>query len=196
MRRLRLLPAAWLLIAGCTQAGGDGTPDPTDAALLLEARQVAARFAAALKPRLQAAMAEGGPASAIEVCAEIAPQIARNVSAETRSDSAHPGWTLKRISLNVRNPSMAEPDRWERTQLQAFDRIAAAGETPGAVGAWVDGQYRALQPQMVQGLCLACHGTTLDPAVSAALQKYYPMDRATGYSLGQVRGAISLTRDP
>ena len=44
-------------------------------------------------------------------------------------------------------------------------------------------------------LCLACHGTTLAPDVSTELSKLYPDDKAKGYSLNQVRGAIVVVRD-
>jgi hypothetical protein len=48
----------------------------------------------------------------------------------------------------------------------------------------------------VQPLCVACHGPaeTLSPAVRERLAKEYPHDRATGYSPGQVRGAITVKK--
>ena len=52
-----------------------------------------------------------------------------------------------------------------------------------------------MQAQAVEPLCLVCHGKGLSDEVQDALEQYYPDDTATGYSLGQVRGAISLSRD-
>ena len=42
--------------------------------------------------------------------------------------------------------------------------------------------------------CLTCHGSENDipPVVKDHIQKLYPEDRATGYALGDVRGAFSV----
>jgi hypothetical protein len=45
-----------------------------------------------------------------------------------------------------------------------------------------------------EGICLACHGKTLGPAVSKKISELYPSDHATGYSVGEVRGAFSLKK--
>jgi hypothetical protein len=50
-----------------------------------------------------------------------------------------------------------------------------------------------MQAQGVEPLCLVCHGKGLSDEVKATLEEYYPDDLATGYSLGQVRGAISVS---
>jgi hypothetical protein len=152
-----------------------------------EAAAVAGQFVGQLKPALQAAMKEGGPVHAIEVCSQTAPRIAEELSVSS-------GWSLRRVSLKSRNVSAARPDAWERAMLQFFDAAATAGETPQAVGYETDGEYRFLKPQLVGGLCLACHGEVLADDVKAALKRYYPEDTAVGYRPGQVRGAISLRR--
>jgi len=43
-------------------------------------------------------------------------------------------------------------------------------------------------------MCLKCHGTEQDipDGVKALLKAEYPQDQATGYSAGQIRGAISI----
>ncbi len=150
-----------------------------------EASAVALVFMSRLKPQLQAALQAGPPAEALGVCAEVAPRIAAELGAET-------GWSVKRVSLRPRNPA-AQPDAWEREQLEAFDAAVAAGATPGWAAAEVDGQVRFLAPQRVAGVCLLCHGENVDPDTAAVLQRLYPEDRALGYRPGQVRGAISLS---
>lgn len=157
--------------------------------LQLEARELASAFAGQLKPQLKKAMAEGGPVKAIEVCADLAPGIADGLSASS-------GWQVKRVSLRQRNASRAVPDDWERQVLEDFDRRHAAGE-PAAELYRDDLQparYRFMQAQATGALCLACHGESLSPEVSAALDAYYPDDIARGYRLGEVRGAISLIK--
>ncbi len=43
-------------------------------------------------------------------------------------------------------------------------------------------------------LCRVCHGQKVADAVQESLEVWYPDDMATGYALGQVRGAISLVQ--
>jgi len=175
-----ILMAASLFSAMC-----HGEAVVTQESLQAEADGIAARFVSQLKPQLKAAMQSGGPAKAISICADVAPTIAWQLSRET-------GWYVRRVSLKARNTSTAVPDAWEAGQLQAFDHVAAQQEAPGAQSAWVDGEFRYVKPQLVEGLCLACHGEKLAPDVSSALALYYRDDQATGYQLGQVRGGISL----
>ena len=48
----------------------------------------------------------------------------------------------------------------------------------------------------VQPLCLTCHGTDemIAPEVAQRLQSDYPHDRARGYTVGQIRGAVTIKR--
>ena len=48
----------------------------------------------------------------------------------------------------------------------------------------------------VAEVCLTCHGPSdlLADDLKAALSKDYPLDRATGYAAGEVRGALTVTR--
>jgi hypothetical protein len=182
---MKVIISAALLVAASTALAIDESPAPEQ-----QARALAKQFVGQLKPQLKQAMDEGGPAMAVTVCSEVAPAIADNLSAES-------GWTVKRVSLQPRNSTRAQPDEWERAVLYDFNRRQAEGEAPAriAFGEEVDGQYRFMQAQGVEPLCLLCHGKGLSDEAQAALDKYYPDDQATGYSLDQVRGAISLSRD-
>jgi hypothetical protein len=41
-------------------------------------------------------------------------------------------------------------------------------------------------------MCLSCHGdlNTISPEVKEVLKKEYPQDRATGYKINDLRGAV------
>ncbi len=177
-----------VLALGATGAGAD------EAQLLAEARSVAASVPPKLLAVLQEEIARGGPEGAIDVCRVKAPQMAKEASEKT-------GWSIRRVSLRNRNPK-AVPDAWERAALEEFDRRAAAGENPAALekGEVVveNGvrSYRYMKALPTQQLCLACHGAAdqLSPAVKAKLAQHYPADRATGYSPGQIRGAMTIRR--
>jgi len=174
---------AMLLSAAALAAEPQPEPPAKQAAALAQ------EFVSLLRPRLKQAMAEGGPAGAIAVCADVAPAIADSLSARS-------GWHVKRVSLKSRNASRAVPDDWERAVLLEFDRRQVAGEDAADIsfGEVVASQYRYMQAQGVEPLCLLCHGKGLADDVEQTLRQYYPDDWATGYSLGQVRGAISVSR--
>ncbi len=163
--------------------------DDDKTALQAEALGIAKRFGATLKPRLKEALQTGGPVKAIAVCSTEAPGIASELSQET-------GWQIKRVSLKPRNQMTARPDEWERTILQQFNERLAEGESPEKIthGEIIDGRYRFMKAQEVEALCLTCHGKTLASSVEKALKQYYPEDKGTGYALGELRGAFSLTK--
>ena len=49
---------------------------------------------------------------------------------------------------------------------------------------------RLLRGIPVEPMCLACHGKALADDTRAALQRLYPGDGATGFSAGDLRGAL------
>lgn len=186
MKYLGVLIVAAALANSGAQAGGN-SEEKDLATRTGEAQVLVKRFVGQLKPQLQQAMAEGGPAHAVGVCAEVAPTLMDELSAES-------GWTVRRVSLQPRNAERAVADAWEQQVLEQFAEQQAAG-TPASElrHAGTEGErFRYMQAQGTEGLCLTCHGENLSPAVQEALQAHYPDDRATGYQAGEVRGAISL----
>ena len=162
-----------------------------DDAMLSEARNVAMSLPPKLLASLQEEIKKSGPEGAIPVCKDMAPKMAGKILQET-------GWKVKRVSLKPRNEARAIPDDWEKAALEDFDKRAAAGEPPAQLekGETVGNEYRYVKALPVQPLCLNCHGPVdqLSPAVKSVLGEHYPNDRATGYSVGQIRGAISVRK--
>lgn len=161
-------------------------------ALLGKSRAIAAQLGQQLGAELKKEMASGGPTGAIAVCGAVAPEIAGRLSREH-------GVKVARVSLKTRNPMIGLPDNWEQEVLRRFDERAAAGEKPetlehAEIVSEAQGRfYRYLKAIPVQPLCLACHGgAEVSVETQAALAREYPHDRARGYSLGQVRGAITI----
>jgi hypothetical protein len=183
---MRTLVLTGLVLASCLAAMAE---EPAAVSAEQQASALAQEFVALLKPQLKKAMIEGGPTLAISACADLAPAIADSLSAQS-------GWSVERVSLKSRNPSRALPDSWERKVLLEFDARQAAGADAANIhfAEVVDGSFRYMQAQAVEPICLICHGKGLSDDVQQALQEYYPDDQAKGYSLGQVRGAISLSR--
>lgn len=166
-----------------------------DAALAEQARKLTATMVQSLGGRLQAAIKEGGPAGAIGVCAGAAPTIAGELSRQN-------GVRLTRVSLRVRNPLLGAPDAWEQAALAGFEARLAKGEPADrlefaeAVTEPAGRYYRYMKALPVQPVCLNCHGAENDlaPEIRERLAREYPADRATGYGLGQIRGAVSVKR--
>lgn len=180
-------PTSAFLVTLCCATATIAAAASSELLLEQQAKALVNQFAGRLKPQLKTAMEAGGPTQAIEVCATQAPIIADALSAES-------GWLVKRVSLRERNASRALPDAWERDVLASFDERHAAGEPAANLNqsTTADGKFRYMQAQATEPLCLVCHGQTLAAPVRELLQVYYPDDRATGYALGEVRGAISL----
>lgn len=158
------------------------------------ARELAQKVPQRLLSVLTAALDQGGAEQAIGACQLQAPELARQASQAS-------GWQVRRVSLRERNPK-AVPDAWERETLQDFDRRAAAGESPAtlerAAVVEFDGQRRQryMRALPVQPLCVQCHGPAeqLSSGVRQRLQALYPADHATGYAVGELRGAVTLSR--
>ena len=157
-----------------------------------ESRAMVKAFASALKGELQAAIKEGGPIHAISVCSVKAPEIAREVS-------KHDVWSVGRTSHKIRNPANA-PDDLEAKVLVEFRQRAAAGEKLDTMEsvALVESNgtqtYRYMKAIPVGEVCLACHGSNLDPELKATIEAVYPEDQATGFTLGELRGAFTVTK--
>lgn len=159
-----------------------------------QAKAIVQEFAGALMGELEAALEQGGPVVAIDICRDRAPAIAEELSERT-------GWQVGRASLKVRNMERGTPDDWERTALEQFDARRAAGEDAQAIAhaeTVVDGEgaetFRFMKAVPVAPLCLACHGDAVTEEVAARLDEHYPNDQARGYQLGQLRGAFSLAK--
>lgn len=191
-----------LALAGCVAMEASS---PTTAApparrvvpqeVIEEAAGIADQLGSQLMARLQAAMVEGGPVAAVEICQNEAPAIASRLSRET-------GWQVHRIGTRVRNPHTGQPDAWEQFALQELQRRVSAGEKAEqlviatTVSEPQGDAFRYVRAIVTGPLCLTCHGTEAQRSAQLreALARAYPYDAATGYSLGELRGAFSLRR--
>lgn len=186
MRSIIWLP--WAALVGA--CGGAPPPVITNGELERACDSVVVQFGAALKTELMAALEQGGPAFAIDVCNTIAPDLSAEYS-ET------PGWEIKRVSSRPRNPENA-PDPFEAGVLA---RLETAGASD-AIHEWVrrpegDSTFYYFKSIRVAELCLNCHGPVegLAPGLVQTLAEEYPDDLATGYKTGDFRGAFVVTVD-
>lgn len=177
------LLSALLLVSCAGQPTVETAWSPVEAAALspVQSQQrdqgVAAKDAmmSQLFAALSAELATNGPAAAISVCKERAPQIAAEVAASQ-------GVAIGRTSFKLRNPKNIAP-RWAESLL------AERPEEP-RFSASEDGALGMTLPIRLQAKCLGCHGERdqLLPEIRTALDELYPTDRATGFAEGDLRG--------
>jgi membrane fusion protein (multidrug efflux system) len=148
-----------------------------DAAARARAAAAVAGLKQALVAELTAAIAQGGPENAIEVCRVRAPAIAQAASQS--------GLSIGRTSHKLRNPANVAPE-WVAPLLAAYVAGERANEPTAVV---LDGGRTGyVEPLATAPMCLACHGESIEPAVAAKLAALYPDDRATGFRAGELRG--------
>ena len=181
-----------LMVAALAYVGGALAGDEIDQREQAS-RQAAAQLLKQLGGALKEEMSNGGPGAAISVCRDLAPQISGTISRAN-------GWRMTRVSNRVRNPLLGMPDAWELNALSEFEKRAGQGESYQHMDAGEVVEeggvryYRFMKAIAVKPVCLVCHGDedTIPAAVKAGLAADYPMDRATGYQQGELRGAVSI----
>lgn len=130
------------------------------------------------------------PAEAVALCRHLAPEVKAQIEDET-------GWRVRRPALRVRDPENRATAE-ERGILLGFETRAAAGQSERLLRTLRiverEGRRQVLFMQAIPIFesCLVCHGADLDPAVARAVRTLFPEDEATGYSLGEIRGAFAL----
>ena len=135
-------------------------------------------------------MRERGPLGTIDVCAIEARAIAEGLSAES-------GWQIRRTALKLTNRTNA-PDAWESSVLEYFERSWRMGadlsdlEFFSIIEEEDQTTFRYMKPLPMGPMCLVCHGKNVPREVSDALDARYPGNGGKGFSLGDVRGAISV----
>lgn len=177
---------------------------PAQKTELLARSQAAARM---LKTELKAALTQSlqsqGAVAALGVCKNMAPAIAQKAATEHQL-------RIRRVSLKNRNPA-ASPDSYEAEVLARWlTELVKNQDAPRPTFAQAvltevsetDGQrtgsktvFRYLEPLYIEKGCLQCHGSQLQAEVQQSLKQLYPEDQATGYTEGDLRGAVSVSID-
>ncbi len=165
---------------GASEAPSNTPPEAVDPDL---AQGMISRMAGTLIGELTTQMAEKGPVEAISICADRAPEMAKEISTEQLR--------LRRIGTRPRNTATNTPTEGERAVLAKLTK-----ESPIFQGE-VDGKQMFLRAQFIpSAMCLTCHGTPeqVPRDVQEALAKRYPDDQAMGYAVGDLRGALIVER--
>jgi hypothetical protein len=176
------------LVGGCAT----GPSSQQQAAMAEEARKTAGVLVQQLGGELKQALGAQGPDGAIAVCKQKAPAIAASLSQSSNFE-------VKRVSPKNRNPK-GMSDAWELEAQAALEKRLAAGEKPENLDTWQvvktsnGNEFRYAKALITQPLCLTCHGENIGDGIKVRLADEYPNDKAIGYSVGMVRGIISIRR--
>ncbi|MCX6835357.1 MAG: DUF3365 domain-containing protein [candidate division Zixibacteria bacterium] len=191
MKTLTCLFLALLIITGCksnkpenvSQNTKSVPPSAADEQLYTEAaRNLAGQLDRELQNMLLSALAQSGPAYALDVYQVEAPEItaAHNMK----------GWKVKRVSEQWRTIA-GRPDSSESAALARFANPATKENSfvgwSGPDSARVFHYYEKIT---VREVCLKCHGDlqTVDLDLWKQVKITYPWDKATGYREGDLRG--------
>lgn len=128
-----------------------------------------------LSTRLLAAMSNGGPAKAIEVCSKLAPKLAKEVGEQHHV-------SIGRTAIRLRNENN-RPPAWAEPLLKDLP-------TKPVVQDLENGSTGVLFPILLKVQCLTCHGPDdkIAAEIRTELARLYPNDKATGFQEGDLRG--------
>lgn len=135
-----------------------------------------------------------GVLQALSVCSDTAQVLTNNFGVQK-------GVYIKRVSLKNRNANNI-PDNFEKIVLNKFELLHQNKELNSETEyaeIVEEGDYkylRFLKPILVQAECLNCHGSETDitPEVKRLVAEKYPDDKAVGYKIGDLRGAVSVKK--
>ncbi len=168
-----------------------GKPRLTEAKAQQFAQSVMREVLPDLVLALQQKVTESGTAAAVPFCNEFAPKYGKlkmeRWSPKAIAELGAKSFKFRRVSARNRNPKNAPSE----TQT----RILAGWEQGSNKAAFFEegGKFYTMHPiKISQPLCLGCHGsaTDIDAKTAAAISKLYPQDKATGYKIGDLRGAF------
>ena len=160
--------------------------------MIKQSRQAVKALATELKAELMAAMQSAGPNEAIKVCNTRAPQISKKISEQQ-------GLSVRRTSLKTRN-SDNKADDWEHSVLQQFEQRKRDGEPVKTLEYSQITEYqgkrafRYMKAIPAGEVCMTCHGENISQELRARIRQLYPEDKATGFRVGDIRGAFTVVK--
>ncbi len=154
-------------------------------------KEVSKTLLQTLGKNLKKHMKAGGPIAAAEFCTTKAYALTESIDAKYGKDVG-----VKRISLKERNPAN-QPKGEEKVILESLDNLQKNGVVlpPYLVERVNKDTYKFYKPLLInKQVCLKCHGDIgKNQKLSQYLGKTYPHDKATGYNMGDLRGAVVIT---
>ncbi len=157
-------------------------------AVVKKGQEVSSALLKTLGMNMKKHMKAGGPVDAAKFCNSEAYSLTLGVDKEYGKNVS-----VKRISLKNRNSANAAIGH-EKSILESLETLQDSGVVlPSYVVERVNvDTYKFYKPLIInKQVCLKCHGDiSKNPKLSTFFSGAYPKDKATGYKLGDLRGAI------
>ena len=179
----------FILFLGCADKRTEVTEDQLEGM-----RATSMEFMKSLKGILIKQIQTKGVLQAVSVCSDTAQVLTNNFGLQK-------GVFIRRVSLKNRNENNY-PDDFEKMVLNKFELLKQNNELDNKtehIETVKEGEYtyvRYLKPILIQAECLNCHGNLNDMMtdVKDLIMQKYPQDKAVGYSIGDLRGAVSVKK--
>ncbi|BCD67251.1 DUF3365 domain-containing protein [Nitratiruptor sp. YY09-18] len=184
MKKLSILALTTSLLLAVQSAP---KPQNNDLAEVIATGQKASQLLLkTLGGNLKKHLKKGGPADALEFCAMRAAELTAKVDNELGKNVS-----IKRVTLKSRNPAN-EAQGDERAVLEALEKLKQNSVLlPKELVEKTKDGYKYYKPLVInKPVCLKCHGQNIDPKLQAKIKSIYPTDKAIGYKMGDLRGAI------
>jgi len=190
MRFLFILLTIYL--AGCaqkTEQEADMSAQMDTAAVVTEGQKITKAAFTTLSSNLQQALSEGGVENALRFC---------NVEAMPLTDSLSTNYdvTISRVSHRPRNQAN-RADSLEMATIKTYlEHVKQQAEPKPEVYAEAKKIIYHAPIRINNPLCLNCHGkvgTDITESDLQTIQRLYPEDQATGFSMGDLRGIWTVT---
>ena len=190
MISLSVISIFLFLLTGCGEKPTAELTEQIKNGLRTDAKQ----FMESLKIVLVKEMQTNGIVAAVSVCSDTAQVLTNNYG-------VNKGIYIKRVSFKYRNANN-QPDEFETKALKYFEELKANGKLTDTTEYFeVEDKegvknVRYMKPIIVQAPCLGCHGAVenIGTDVKAILNSKYPDDKATGYQMDDLRGAVSIQK--
>lgn len=173
-----------LVIAALAVVMGAGVQAGESDERMERSRELSQQLQQQLGGKLMAAMKAEGPVHAIDVCHLEAPLIGEQVSTAGEVE-------VRRTALRYRNPANAPTEQ----QIAVMEQFAAQlqddpSQIPETMITLDNGEQHYMRAIVMQPQCAACHGGSVQEPVLRAIADKYPNDQATGFEVGDLRGAF------
>lgn len=150
-------------------------------------KESAAKLAQTLGKNMKAHMKSGGPLDALNFCSNEAYDLTESVN-----KTLSPNVKVKRISTEFRSTTNI-PSENEKAVLDSLKMLQSSGAIlpEYIVQKVAEKEFKFYKPIVIDnGVCLKCHGNLEEGKLKSTIQERYPDDKALGYKMNDLRGAI------
>ncbi|MDG2178935.1 MAG: DUF3365 domain-containing protein [Algibacter sp.] len=104
---------------------------------------------------------------------------------------------IKRVSDKPRNPKN-KANTEELAHINTFKQVVLNNKEASPIIKELENNVTVYYPITTNTMCLQCHGKpneTIETSTLTKIENLYPMDKAIGYNINEVRGIWSITFD-